>query len=196
MSTIGYEQISEARKFLSKYLSPTRLQAAPSVSRVASSDVALKLESEQPTGSFKVRGALYALAVNLQRGKIAEVVTASTGNHGAAVAYAASLLRVPCTVFLPVKPNPTKRSRIVELGASVKEAGQDLSEAAAHRRWARRTGRCILSERRNGPRPPRRSRNYRLGNTRATPGDRRPHCARGRYRFHTRDCSCSPSPAS
>jgi threonine dehydratase len=147
MSTIGYEQISEARKFLSKYLSPTRLQAAPSVSRVASSDVALKLESEQPTGSFKVRGALYALAVNLQRGKIAEVVTASTGNHGAAVAYAASLLRVPCTVFLPVKPNPTKRSRIVELGASVKEAGQDLSEAAANAAgYAEREGAYFLND--------------------------------------------------
>jgi threonine dehydratase len=132
ISTISYEHIREARTFLSKYLSQTRLQAAPSVSRVAGAEVALKLESEQPTGSFKVRGALYALAVNSQRGKIAEVVTASTGNHGAAVAYAASLLHVPCTVFLPVNPNPTKRSRIVELGACVKEAGRNLSEAAVH----------------------------------------------------------------
>lgn len=132
MSTITYEHIRDARTFLSKYLSQTRLQGAPSVSRVANAEVALKLESEQPTGSFKVRGALHALAVNLQRGKIAGVVTASTGNHGAAVAYAASLLHVPCTVFLPVKPNPTKRSRIIELGATVREAGWNLSEAAVH----------------------------------------------------------------
>lgn len=132
MSTISYERITDARTFLSKYLGRTRLQAAPSVSRLASAEVALKLESEQPTGSFKVRGALYALAVNLQRGKIAEVVTASTGNHGAAVAYAASLLHIPCTVFLPVNPNATKRSRIVELGANVKEAGANLSETAVH----------------------------------------------------------------
>jgi threonine dehydratase len=132
MSTITYEHITEARTFLSKYLSQTRLQAVPSVSRLAGVEVALKLESEQPTGSFKVRGALYALAPKSQRGKIPEVVTASTGNHGAAVAYAASLLHIPCTVFLPVNPNPTKRNRIVELGASVKEAGVNLSEAAAH----------------------------------------------------------------
>jgi threonine dehydratase len=132
MPTISYEQIVQARTFLSKYLSQTRLHPVPSVSRAAKAEVALKLESEQPTGSFKVRGALHALAVNLQRRKISEVVTASTGNHGAAVAYAASLLHVPCTVFLPFNPNPTKRSRIVELGASVKEAGRDLSEAAVY----------------------------------------------------------------
>ena len=85
----------------------------------------LKLESEQPTGSFKVRGALHALAVSLQSREISEVITASTGNHGAAVAYAASLLHVACTVFLPVNPNPTKHRRIVALGANGKEVGQD-----------------------------------------------------------------------
>jgi threonine dehydratase len=129
---MNYEDIREASTFLAKYLSRTRLQPAATVSRLAGAEVALKLESEQPTGSFKVRGALYALAVNLRRGQIAEVVTASTGNHGAAVAYAASLLHVPCTVFLPLNPNPTKRSRITELGARVKEAGRSLSEAAMH----------------------------------------------------------------
>ena len=44
----------------------------------------------------------------------------------------ASLLRVACTVFLPVNPNPTKRGRISALGANVKEVGQDLSGAAVH----------------------------------------------------------------
>jgi threonine dehydratase len=147
MSTISYERITDARTFLSKYLGWTRLQAAPSVSRLASAEVALKLESAQPTGSFKVRGALYALAVNSQRGKIAEVVTASTGNHGAAVAYAASLLHIPCTVFLPVNPNATKRSRIVELGANVKEAGANLSETAVHAaRHAEREGVYFLND--------------------------------------------------
>ncbi len=147
MSTINYRHIREARGFLSKYLSQTRLQAAPSVSRLTGTEVALKLESEQPTGSFKVRGALYALAVNVQHRKIAEVVTASTGNHGAAVAYAASLLHVPCTVFLPVNPNQTKRSRILEMGASVKEVGRNLSEAAIHAAgYAERDGVYFLND--------------------------------------------------
>jgi threonine dehydratase len=132
MSPLSYEDIREAGTLLAKWLGQTRLRAAATVSRLAGAEVGLKLESEQPTGSFKVRGALYALAVNLRRRKITEVVTASTGNHGAAVAYAASLFRVPCTVFLPVNPNPTKRRRIIELGARVKEAGRNLSEAAVH----------------------------------------------------------------
>ena len=147
MSAIGYQQIVQARTFLTRYLPQTRLQFAPSVSILANAEVALKLESDQPTGSFKVRGALYALAVNLERRKISEVVTASTGNHGAAVAYAASLLQVKCTVFLPVNPNPTKRGRIVALGANVKEAGQDLSEAAVHAAgYAEREGVYFLND--------------------------------------------------
>ena len=147
MSTIDYRHISEARSFLSKYLRQTRLQAAPSVSRLTGAEVTLKLESEQPTGSFKVRGALYALAVSVQRRKITEVITASTGNHGAAVAYAASLLHIPCTVFLPADPNRTKRNLILELGASVKEVGANLSEAAVHAaRYAERNGVYFLND--------------------------------------------------
>jgi threonine dehydratase len=147
MSAIGYQQIVQARTFLTRYLPQTRLQLAPSVSILANAEVALKLESDQPTGSFKVRGALYALAVNLERRKISEVVTASTGNHGAAVAYAASVLHVGCTVFLPVNPNPTKRGRIVALGANVRVVGRDLSEAAVHAAsYAERDGTYFLND--------------------------------------------------
>jgi len=147
MSAISYQQIVQARACLAMYLPQTRLQPAPSVSMLANAEVALKLESEQPTGSFKVRGALHALVVNLQRRKISEVVTASTGNHGAAVAFAASLLHVACTVFLPVNPNPTKRGRIIGLGANVRDTGRDLSEAAAHAAsYAERDGSYFLND--------------------------------------------------
>jgi threonine dehydratase len=147
MLAISYQQIVQARACLAKYLPQTRLQPAPSISLLANAEVALKLESEQPTGSFKVRGALYALAVTLQRRKISGVVTASTGNHGAAVAYAAFLLHVACTVFLPVKPNPTKRGRIVALGANVREVGRDLSESAANAAgYAEREGLYFLND--------------------------------------------------
>jgi len=131
MTRINLEQIANARKLFARHFPVTRLQIAPWVSRMAGVEVALKLEIDQPTGSFKVRGALYALAANLERATISEVVTASTGNHGAAVAYAASRLEVRCTVFLPNHSNPTKRARIIELGANVVEAGSDLSQAAA-----------------------------------------------------------------
>src|SRR6267142_642660 len=81
--------IREAQRFLATYFAPTRLVAAPYLSAAAGTNVYLKLETELPTGSFKVRGAFYALAQRLNRGPIQEVVACSTGNHGAALADAA-----------------------------------------------------------------------------------------------------------
>ena len=94
--------IREAQSFLAEYFSATRLIEAPYVSKRAGKRVYLKLEAELPTGSFKVRGALWALATRLKRGRIEEVISSSTGNHGAAVAYAAKLLGLRARIFLPV----------------------------------------------------------------------------------------------
>jgi threonine dehydratase len=107
---------------------PTRLERAGSLSEPAR-DLYLKLECELPTGSFKVRGAVHALSINVARRSLREVVAASTGNHGAAVAYAGRLLGVPATIFLPASPNPVKAARIRELGATLVETGIDLSAA-------------------------------------------------------------------
>ena len=131
MSYIAYEEILKASRLLSQYLRPTSLQSAPSVSKAAGVTVTLKMETELPTGSFKIRGALYALAKKFEKGRLSHVVTASTGNHGAAVAYAARLLGARCTVYLPEHANSTKRNRIVEHGATVVECGRDLTEAAS-----------------------------------------------------------------
>jgi len=117
-----FSAVVEARALLSRYLPITRLSAAPFLSRLTSADVFLKLESELPTGSFKPRGALYALLVNLSRRKISEVIASSTGNHGAAVAYAAKLMGIRAKIFLPANPNPVKRAKIAELGAEIVEA--------------------------------------------------------------------------
>jgi threonine dehydratase len=89
----------------------------------------LKLETDLPTASFKVRGAIYALAKNLERAPIHEVVASSTGNHGAAVAYAAKLLGVTATIYLPENCNPVKRERIASLGAAIVERGNDITDA-------------------------------------------------------------------
>ena len=115
------EQVKEAREFLKRYLRPTRLVRAESLEGHADTKVHLKLEIDLPTASFKPRGALYALLKNVEQGQIPGVVAASTGNHGAAVAYAARIANLPATIFLPHNPNPVKRARIVALGAKVKE---------------------------------------------------------------------------
>jgi threonine dehydratase len=126
---LSLQTIREAQKLLSRYLLVTRLVVASSLSRVTGCHIHLKLESELPTGSFKPRGALYALFVNQTRSEVREVVASSTGNHGAAVAFAAKLLGVPATIFLPENPNPVKRARIAELGAKIVEQGRDISDA-------------------------------------------------------------------
>jgi threonine dehydratase len=98
--------------------SPTPLRHAASLSG-ADRDVWLKDETVLPTGTFKVRGAWVALTAALDAGAVAEVVAASTGNHGAAVAWAARELGIPARVFVPEGANPTKTTRIRDLGATL-----------------------------------------------------------------------------
>jgi len=128
------EQVNDARALLRRFLRPTRLLKAEQIGRDADTQIFLKLETELPTGSFKPRGALYALMKKLEQRPVNGVVAASTGNHGAAVAYAARAAQLPATIFLPQFPNPIKRARIVDLGATVKEVeskGQSVANAAA-----------------------------------------------------------------
>jgi threonine dehydratase len=123
------QKIRAARKLLDQYLPVTRTVTARSLSRPGMA-VHLKIETDLPTGSFKPRGALYALVTNLARRRVDEVTASSTGNHGAAVAYAAKSLGIPATIFLPANPNPVKRQKIADLGARIVESGAcDLSAA-------------------------------------------------------------------
>lgn len=128
------EQVNDARELLRRFLRPTRLVPAERIGRDKDTNIYLKLETDLPTGSFKPRGAIYALMTTLQRRSIKGVVAASTGNHGAAVAYAARLAKLPATIILPQSPNPIKRARIVALGANIEEVEwkpESLGHAAA-----------------------------------------------------------------
>ena len=122
--------IREGQKFLAKYFAETRLIAAPFLAQRTAKNVHLKLETELPTGSFKVRGACYALAQRMKKEAVREVIASSTGNHGAAVAYAAKEFGIAARIFLPANCNPVKRGRIATLGAAVVESGGgDLASA-------------------------------------------------------------------
>jgi threonine dehydratase len=128
----GISTIREAQKYLAKYFAPTRLVAAPYLSAAVGKNVYLKLETELPTSSFKVRGAFWALAQRISRESVREVVASSTGNHGAAVACAAKQFGIKAKIFLPTNCNPVKRGRIASLGAAIVESGGgDLASAYA-----------------------------------------------------------------
>jgi threonine dehydratase len=131
--TIG--EILEAQRLLAGYFPATPLVRAFGISQPGV-DAYLKLETHLPTGSFKPRGALFALAQALSTRKVTEVTASSTGNQGAAVAWAAKTLGVAATIFLPVKPNPVKRKKIADLGARIVEVGGlDITHAFAEA-WA------------------------------------------------------------
>jgi threonine dehydratase len=146
MSYPNLSTIHQAVSLLASYLSVTSL--VPVTDLAPSVVVHLKLEIELPTGSFKPRGALYALATKLRHESITEVTASSTGNHGAAVAWAAKALGVPATIFLPNDSNPVKRQRIAELGARIVETGApDLTQAAVEATaYSKRAGVYFLND--------------------------------------------------
>ncbi|MFD2396230.1 threonine/serine dehydratase [Prauserella oleivorans] len=90
---------------------------------------ALKLETFQPTGSFKVRGALSALAAV---GPSDEVVTASAGNHGLGVAFAATRLGRRATVVVPGTASPAKVAALRAFDIELVQTGTSYAEAEAH----------------------------------------------------------------
>ncbi|MFE5567676.1 threonine/serine dehydratase [Amycolatopsis japonica] len=91
--------------------------------------IALKLESLQPTGSFKVRGALNALATVPQD---IPVITASSGNHGLGVAFAAGLTGRPVTVVVSENASPAKVSALRASGVDLIQSGESFDDAETY----------------------------------------------------------------
>ncbi|APZ42776.1 hydroxyectoine utilization dehydratase EutB [Acidihalobacter ferrooxydans] len=122
--------VYRARARLRGRVAHTPLLPAPRLAQLSGAEqVLLKLETLQPSGSFKLRGATNALlcldADALQRG----VVTASTGNHGRAVAWAARAAGVACTVCLSSLVPEHKAQAVRDRGAAVVRAGSDQNAA-------------------------------------------------------------------
>jgi threonine dehydratase len=103
----------------------------PSVGLTAEvgSPVVLKCENLQHTGSFKARGAV-SKVLSLTREELDRgIITASTGNHGAAVAYAGGIVGVAPTVVVPEGANPSKLAAIERLGGRIEVHGTDSVES-------------------------------------------------------------------
>ncbi|MFL5097970.1 MAG: pyridoxal-phosphate dependent enzyme, partial [Xanthobacteraceae bacterium] len=101
--------------------------------------LSFKLELTQHAGSFKARGAFANLL--MRQIPSAGVAAASGGNHGAAVAYAASKLGAPATIFVPSISSPAKIERIRRYGAELVIAGDRYADAlAASETWVARSG--------------------------------------------------------
>ena len=118
------EDLDAAARVVADRLAPTPLVPAPALGE----RVWLKLETLQPTGSFKVRGALAALS----RAGGGPVVTASAGNAGLGVAWAATALGVPATIVVPESASPAKVAALRALPVELVMHGADYDAAEAH----------------------------------------------------------------
>ncbi|CAI8945912.1 putative threonine dehydratase [Pseudomonas sp. IT-196MI5] len=129
MSVLLLNDIYLARQRIQSLVRCTPMEYSPSLSRRLGVPVFLKLESWQITGSFKLRGASNAVALLNAEQKARGVVAASTGNHGRALAYAASQQGVKATICLSHLVPGNKVQAIRDLGAEVRIVGQSQDDA-------------------------------------------------------------------
>ena len=128
------EEVIAAEKNIRPYIRETYLEYSPYYSRMTGAAVHFKLENLQHTGSFKLRGAMNKLLSLTEEEKQRGVVTASTGNHGAAFAYGLSKVKGSGVVFVPENASPAKIETIERLGGEVRYFGNDSGETEAQAR--------------------------------------------------------------
>jgi len=140
------QAVLEAEERIRPHIRTTPAEYSPVLSRSARSRVYLKLENYQLTGSFKIRGALSKFLWLSEEERRRGVVTASSGNHGAAVACLLQRFGCPGKVFLPTGTTRAKLDALQGYGAEIIVGGEDCVEAEQlAREEAKRTGRVYIS---------------------------------------------------
>ena len=139
-------EIRAAALRIAPHIVATPFRRSEGLSEFLGGEVWLKLECEQATGSFKIRGATNALLLLSAAERARGVVTASAGNHGLGIASAAKALGINATVFVPRGAPAVKRDRIAQLGATIDATahGYDAAEIAA-RAFALKSGATFVS---------------------------------------------------
>lgn len=140
-----YAKILDAKEVLRDIKHMTRLDHSTTFSRFSGGDVYLKLENLQKTGSFKVRGAAYAMSQLTDEEKHAGVIAASAGNHAQGVSYSATRLGIKSTIVMPVFSPVAKIQATEGYGANVVLHGESFDDALAHaREISEKTGATFL----------------------------------------------------
>lgn len=135
MTTLHVPAVSDvldARRLLRPYLPRTPLHHYPALSQFLGCEAYVKHENHQPIGAFKVRGGINLMARLSEEERRRGVITASTGNHGQSVAYAARLFGVRAIVAMPENANPDKVRAMRHMGAEVIFHGRDFDDAREH----------------------------------------------------------------
>ncbi|HET6800544.1 MAG TPA: threonine ammonia-lyase [Nitrososphaeraceae archaeon] len=140
------EDIFRARELLNRTtVRKTPLQRSDTFSKLTGTNIFLKLESLQRTGSFKVRGASVKISMLSKEQRRYGVIAASAGNHAQGVAYAASRNNISCTIIMPQNASPAKVAATKAYGATVVLRGLGYDECWIEaQEIAKKEGRTII----------------------------------------------------
>ena len=140
-----YDEILKANSMRGEEIKKTPLIPSPTFSKITGSEVHLKAEFRQRTGSFKIRGAYYKIKTLSDEEKKRGVVAASAGNHGQGVAFASALEKIPCTIVMPKNASPAKVAATKGYGANVILEGINYDESYSKaKKIAKETGATII----------------------------------------------------
>lgn len=136
-----FTDVLDAARQIRPHLQPTPLRRYPPLERLVGAEVYVKHENHNPTGAFKVRGGINLVGRLSEDERRRGVISASTGNHGQSVAYAARLFGVSAIICAPRAANPVKVEAMQDLGAEVVLEGERYDDAREHaERLAREHG--------------------------------------------------------
>src|SRR5438132_11897215 len=127
-----FNDVLAARERIARYLQPTALNRYPALDELIGTETWVKHENHQPICAFKVRGGINLLSQLPDDERRGGVITASTGNHGQSIAYAARLFGVRAVVCVPDGANPVKVRSIRGLGAEIVTHGVAFDEDLVH----------------------------------------------------------------
>ncbi len=130
--SVTFADVLQAQKRIRPYLPRTPLHSYPALNTLIGTEVYIKHENYQPVGAFKVRGGINYLSQLSQEARTLGVITASTGNHGQSIAYAARLFGVPARIVVPEGANPGKVAAMAGMGAEIITHGHNFDEARLH----------------------------------------------------------------
>jgi threonine dehydratase len=119
MHTPTFQDVLHARRQILPYLRPTPTYSYPAINTLIGTEVYIKHENYEPVGAFKVRGGINLVSQLSQEERERGVISASTGNHGQSVSYAAQLFGVKAIIVVPENANPGKVAAMQGMGAEV-----------------------------------------------------------------------------
>src|SRR5437016_14658488 len=125
----AFTDVLDAARQIRPYLEPTPLRRYPSLDRLVGAEVYVKHENHNPTGAFKVRGGVNLVSRLSDDERRRGVISASTGNHGQSVAYAARLFGVSAIICAPAPAHPVKVESMQDLGAEVILVGERYDDS-------------------------------------------------------------------